>query len=54
MYHQGIIFTPSTVHVPGLTAALTAQDEFGDENTSDSADEGDKLCRFLMVMIILR
>ena len=28
----------------GLAPALTAQDKIGDEVTSDSADEGDKLC----------
>ena len=31
---------------PGLASALAAQDEAGDEVTSDSADEGDKLCQF--------
>ena len=31
---------------PGLASALAAQDEFGDEVTSDSADKGDKLCQF--------
>ena len=28
----------------GLAPALTAHDKIGDEVTSDSADEGDKLC----------
>ena len=31
---------------PGLAPALVAQDEVGGEVTSDSADEGDNLCRF--------
>ena len=30
----------------GLASALAVQDEVGDEVTSDSADEGDKPCRF--------
>ena len=38
----------------GLASALAAQDKVDDEVTSDSADEGDKLCRFLMMLIILR
>ena len=30
---------------PGLASALAAQDEVGDEVTSDPADKGDELCR---------
>ena len=39
---------------PGPASALAAQDEVSDEVTSDYADEGDSLCRFLMVVMILR
>ena len=39
---------------PELASALAAKDEIEDKVASDSADEGDHLCKFLMVMVILR
>ena len=36
----------------GRAPALAAQDQVGDEVTLDSADEGDNLCVFLMVVIM--